>query len=338
MSETVYVKDVVKALDVITGGRVVKTFADITGGNHFVTMKTSNIPGKSVMELPGLVWGCMEAEVKCLAVLMTLTENAIELAAATGVDALVVHHPIAEGANSGGVTLKNYLGLYNLSVFELHEAFHGLHPGIAWLHGSIAHKANIAFGGTPGKIVWYGEAMPEVPTLGAMINRIEDIMGTYMEEDMLEKEKSVRCCNSLCETTLSARAKIFLGKPESPLGKTITIFPHTGFGPEDLEAAYKEYPADTLVANISRPLPDSQLVQKARELGMNLVAGSSHAMEIFENGVPLAYAIKYQLPDLDVHIFRERMVNIPLESVGTDALKEYGKRMAKGYLPRPKVE
>ncbi|MDD2351075.1 MAG: hypothetical protein PHD08_06395 [Synergistaceae bacterium] len=43
MSETVYVKDVVKALDVITGGRVVKTFADITGGNHFVTMKTSNI-------------------------------------------------------------------------------------------------------------------------------------------------------------------------------------------------------------------------------------------------------------------------------------------------------
>lgn len=337
MSHPVLVKDILKALDIITGGRVVKSYADITGGNHFVTIKTSHIPGKSVMELPGLIWGNPEREVRRLAVMMTMTENAIELAGATGIDALVVHHPIAEGANSGGVTLKNYLDLYNLVAFELHEAFHGLHPGIAWLHGSVAKQANIAFGGIPGKIVWYGEAMAEVPTLGAMIERIEKIMGTAIEENMLAEEKKHRCCGHLCETTVSARAKIFAGSPDSPLGRTITIFPHTGFGPEDLEKAYAEYPADTVVANISRPLPDSRLVEKARELGMNFVAGSSHAMEIFENGVPLAFALKYQLPDLEVLIFRERMVSIPIEMVGTEELRDYGSRMARGYLPRPKA-
>lgn len=335
MAEPIYVKDVLRALDVITGGRVVKTFSDISGSNHFVTTKTSHIPGKAVVELPGLVWGRLENPVKRLAVLMTLTESAIELAAATGVDALVVHHPVAEGSNTGGVTAKDYLTLYKLSVFELHEAFHGLHPGIAWIHGSVAHKANIAFGGVPGKVVWYGEAIPEVSTLQGMIDRIEDILGTKLEEEMLEYEKQLRGCERLKETSVAARAKILVGRPDSPLGRTITIFPHTGFDERDLEVAYNEYPADTLVANISRPLFDHPLISKARELGMNFVAGSCHAMEIFENGVPLAYALKYQLPDLEVHLFRERMVDIPLECVGLEKLREYGMRMAKNYLPRP---
>lgn len=334
MAKKVYVKDVLAALDTITGGRIVKSPADYAGGNHFVTTKSSDIPGKTVVELPGLVWGRMDKEIKSLAVLMTLTENAIELAAATGVDAFVVHHPIADGANTGGVPAKNYLNLYNIALFELHEAFHGLHPGIAWLHGSLAKKANIAFGGVPGKIVWYGEAMPEVPTLGAMIARIEEIMGTCLEEGMLVQEKNIRGCSSLYETTVAARAQIVVGSPDSPLGKTITMFPHTGFDASDLEKAFAEYPADTLVANISRTLPDDPLIAKAKELGLNFVAGNSHALEIFENGIPLAYAIKYQLPDLDVRIFRERMVNIPLESVGTDALQAYGQKMAKEYLPR----
>ena len=82
MSHPVLVKDILKALDIITGGRVVKSYADITGGNHFVTIKTSHIPGKSVMELPGLIWGDPEREVRRLAVMMTMTENAIELAGA----------------------------------------------------------------------------------------------------------------------------------------------------------------------------------------------------------------------------------------------------------------
>jgi hypothetical protein len=265
---------------------------------------------------------------------MTLTESAIELAAATGVDALVTHHPIADGANTGGVPAKNYLDLYKISLFELHEAFHGLHPGIVWLHGSRTNKANIAFRGTHGKIVWYGEAMPEVPTLGAMISRIETIMDIRTEEGMLEYEREARSCRGLDETSVSARAKILLGNPDSPLGKTITMFPHTGFDSEDLEAAYAEYKADTVIANISRPLSDDPLLTKAKELGLNFVAGSSHAMEIYENGVPLAFALKYQIPELDVRIFRERMVNIPLDFVGTEALKDYGRQMARKYLPK----
>lgn len=334
MLQTVRVKDVLEAMDRITGGRCVKSYADITGGNHFVTIKTSHIPGKSVMELPGLVWGDPEMEVHTIAVMMTLTENAIELAGATGVDALVVHHPIAEGSNSGGVTLKNYLNLYRLAAFECHEAFHGLHPGIAWLHGSIAKQVNIAFGGIPGKIVWYGEAMEEVPTLGSLIERIENIMGTAIENEMLAKERLCRGSDSINETTLSARAKILRGSPEDKLGRTITIFPHTGFTAQDLEKAYAEYPADTVVANISRPLPDSDLIKKAEELGMNFVAGNSHALEIFENGVPLAFALKYQLPGVNVRVFRERMVSIPVEEVGTAALREYGSRIAREFLPR----
>lgn len=334
MAKAIYVKDVLEALDKITGGRIIRSPADFAGGNHFVTTKTSDIPGKTVVELPGLVWGKMDKEIKRIGILMTLTESAIELAAATGVDAFIVHHPIADGANTGGVPARNYMNLYNIALFELHEAFHGLHPGIAWLHGSIAHKANIAFGGVPGKIVWYGEAMPEVPTLRAMVSRIEGIMGTILEEGMLSHEKNVRCCEGLDETSVAARAKIFVGHPDDPLGKTITMFPHTGFDANDLERAYAEYQADTVVANISRPLPGDPLIEKAKELGMNFVAGNSHAMEIFENGIPLAYAVKYQLPELDVRIFRERMVNVPLESVGTKELREYGQRMAKEYLPR----
>ncbi|WP_186304272.1 Nif3-like dinuclear metal center hexameric protein, partial [Staphylococcus epidermidis] len=101
----------------------------------FVIKKSSNLPGKEIIETPGLVYGDRNREVKKIAVTMTMTEGSIELAGATGVDAIVAHHPIAEAANSGGVTLKNYLDLYNISAFELHEAFHGLHPGIPFLHG-----------------------------------------------------------------------------------------------------------------------------------------------------------------------------------------------------------
>ena len=132
-------RDVLWALDKITGGRCVKGLEDIfSGKNRFVVSKSSNIPGKGCMETPGLVCGDLGAEVKKIAVTMTLTECNIELAGASGVDAIIAHHPIVEAANSGGVTMRGYLNLYGLSVFELHEAFHGLHPGIALIHG---HKA-----------------------------------------------------------------------------------------------------------------------------------------------------------------------------------------------------
>lgn len=80
------VRDILKALDTITGGRVITKPFDYAGGNPFVVTKTSGIPGKAVTELPGLVWGDPEMPVKKVAVMMTLTESAIELAGATGIE------------------------------------------------------------------------------------------------------------------------------------------------------------------------------------------------------------------------------------------------------------
>lgn len=332
------VKDILEALDTITGGRVIRNSSCYAGANPFVVTKTSGIPGKAITELPGLVWGDLEQPVHKIGVLMTLTESAIELAGATRVDALISHHPIGEGSNTGGVIAKYYSSLYKLALFELHEAFHGLHPGIAWIHGSKALKANIAFGGEVGKIVWYGEALPEVNTLQDFLERVDTIMGTDTENQVLEAERQIRACSGICETSVAARAKIFVGKPESQLGKTITIFPHTGFSANDLEKAYAEYPADTLVANISRPLEDNPLIDKAKELGMNFVAGNSHALEIFENGIPLAYALQNQLPGLEVCLFRERMTSIPLSNVGNEQLKSYGQNMADLHLPKKRIK
>ena len=329
------VKDVLTALDVITGGRLVKGPACYAGKNPFVVTKSSGIPGKAVTEMPGLVWGDPEMEVKRVGVMMTLTESAIELAGATGVNCLIAHHPIAEAANTGGVLARDYLDLYNIAVIELHEAFHGLHPGIAWLHGCKANKVDIRYGGVPGKIVWFAEAIPEVPTLGILIDRLSDLMGTRLEKDILDAESAMRGCSDLEEPSVAARAKIYIGNPEDALGRTIIVFPHTGFSADDLERAVNEYPADTLLCTISRPLPDTALVNKARELGLNLVAGNSHAMEILENGVPLAYAIARQLPGLDVRLFRERMLSYPLEHCSNPKLLAYAKDIAEKYLPKP---
>lgn len=290
------VRDILKALDVITGGRVITDSFGYGGANPFVVTKTSGIPGKAVTELPGLVWGDPDMPVKKVAVMMTLTESAIELAGATGIDCLIAHHPIAEGSNTGGVTARDYFNLYHLAVFELHEAFHGLHPGIAWIHGSCAKHVNIRFGGVPGKIVWYGNALPEVETLGDLLNRIDTIMGTDIESRVLTSERQIRGCTEIHETSIAARAKIFVGSPDNKLGK------------------------------------------KAEELGLNLIAGNSHALEILENGIPLAWALRLQIPELDIHIFRERMVSLPLDHCGCTHIENYGETMARNYLPKPKTE
>ena len=47
------VRDILKALDVITGGRVITDSFGYGGANPFVVTKTSGIPGKAVTELPG---------------------------------------------------------------------------------------------------------------------------------------------------------------------------------------------------------------------------------------------------------------------------------------------
>lgn len=181
--------------------------------------------------------------------------------------------------------------------------------------------------------------MPEVETLGDLLNRIDTIMGTDIESRVLTSERQIRGCTEIHETSIAARAKIFVGNPDNKLGKTITVFPHTGFSAEDLEKAYAEYPeANTVVCTISRPLPGDPLVKKAEELGLNLIAGNSHALEILENGIPLAWALRLQIPELDIHIFRERMVSLPLDHCGCTHIENYGETMARNYLPKPKTE
>ncbi|KYZ76571.1 NGG1p interacting factor NIF3 [Anaerosporomusa subterranea] len=328
------VHDLLHVLDQITGGRCVRDIGDIfSGRNKFVVNKTSNIPGKACMETPGLVCGNLDAEVKKIAVTMTLTECNIELAGATGVDAIVAHHPIVEAANSGGVTMRNYLELYGLSVFELHEAFHGLHPGIAFIHGHKAFRVDIAYGGIPGNILYVGRAVDEVKTLGDILDRLDAFMGIDEEKRMLFAERNSRCCDSIIETNVATGGKILLGARDNPVNTIIHIFPHTGFTPAHLEKVKSEHPeADTLLASISRMGADSALVAKARELGMNVIIGNSHAMEILENGLPLAYAIKRLLPDVEVVLFRERITSTPIAMAGSSVIRDYAADIAERFL------
>ena len=330
------VKDVLTALDDLTNGRCLKSPGDwASGKNPWVVTKSSNIPGKAVVEMPGLIWGDPEMPVKKIAVMMTMTENAIELAAATGVDAIVTHHPIGDACNSGGVLLKYYLGLYGLACFELHEAFHGMHPGIPWLHGHKPSYATVCYGGIPGNIVYVGDVFPEIKTVGDMIARLERLINADSDEKMLALERSHKKCELIEETSMAARAKILVGSVNSPMKKVVHIFPHCGFTAEHLEQIIRENPdVDTLLASISRVYPGHPLVDKAKELGLNFVCGNSHAMEIFENGLPLARALKNHLPDAEVVIFRERTTSVPLDLIGSPEIRDYASWIAKDYLHR----
>lgn len=329
-------KDVLRALDELSGGRCITTLADrVSGQNPWVVTKSSGIPGKAITETPGLVWGDPEMEIKKIACMMTMTENAIELAASTGVDAIVSHHPISEAGNSGGVAIKYYLGGYNLACFELHEAFHGTHPGIPWLHGHKPFWTNTSYGGVVGNIVHVGNALPGVNTLGEMIDRLDVLMNAAVDVEMLEAERKIRRCEQIQEPSVNCRAKILVGTPESKFSRIIHIFPHCGFTPEHLERLVQEHPdVDTLLGTISRVYPGNPLIEKARELGLNFVLGNSHALECFENGVPMAYALKNHLPDCEIVMFRERMISTPLDSFGSAEIRDYARNIAAEYLPR----
>lgn len=330
----VTVKDVLKALDVITGGRLPKTADELIPGKHpFVVEKSSNLRGKAIMETPGLVWGDLNKVTKKVGIGMTLTESMIELAGTMRVDAIITHHPVADAANSGGVPLKGYLDLYDLTLFELHEAFHGLHPGIAFLHGHEILKADITFGGLPGNIVFFGKVLSGIHTAGDIIKRLHDFMGLMVEERMLEEEKRIRRCDQIHETMVTVVPKILIGSADSPVKNILHIFPHTGFSPKHLDMALEEKPdIDTILSSISRVLPTSDLLSKARERNLTFILGNSHAMEIFENGLPLAYALKRLLPQLEIIIFRERMTYIPVDKFGIDSIRGYAQKMATHLL------
>ncbi|MBS4023014.1 MAG: Nif3-like dinuclear metal center hexameric protein [Dethiobacter sp.] len=333
MPQTV-VADVVAALDRITGGRVITDVSDLTSGkNPYVVIKSSNIPGKAIAELPGLVFGDLNKSVKRLAVAMTLTEQSIELAGATGVDAIVAHHPVADAASSGGVPLKFYLSLYGLAVLELHEAFHGLHPGIPFIHGHRTFRVDVAYGGIPGNVIFFGKALENVKTVGDILRRLETFSGRAQESKLLNSEMEIRGCPDIQETVIANGPLLFNGEESSAVSTIIHITPHGGLTPQHLEQAVREHPdADTVICSISRVKADSPLVQKARELGLNFIVGNTHALEILENGMPLAYAIRSLLPEVEVVLFRERVTSVPLDSAGSEAIRDYARDIAGKYL------
>jgi hypothetical protein len=331
------VQTVLDTLDRITGGRLPPPGACRSPGSHpFVLEKSSGIAGKSVLETPGLVVGDPDKPVASMGIGMTLTESMIELAGALGLDAILVHHPVADAASSGGVPLKPYLDLYGLALFELHEAFHGLHPGIAFLHGHRVLGVDHCFAGIPGNIVLRGKSLPEVRTAGDILKRLDTFMDVEREREILETEAGLRACPGMRESSLTAVPGILSGSPDSRVDQVLHIFPHTGFTASHLAQALDRYPGiDTVIASISRVPAKGDMAEVARKRGLTLIIGNSHAHEILENGLPLAWAIRHYLPGLDLVILRERVTAVPLDRFGNRAIQEYGQRMAGHLAGRP---
>ena len=337
VSPTTTVADLVDAVDAVTGGRLVR---DLSERNRWTISKSSGIPGKDVLELPGLLVGDPAAPVRHVALAMTLTEHDIELAGALGIDALVVHHTIADAASSGGVPLATYLGLYGLAVIECHEALHGLHVGIPYLHGHEAHHVDDAYAGNPGMVVMVGRPIEGVTTLGDVLDRLERMMGRAHDAAVLDAERSVRGVAGMPDSVTAPAPRILVGAPDAALGEQVLhAFPHTGFRRSHLEQVVREHPGiGTVVLSISRILPDDDLVAAAEELGLNLLVGNPHPYEILENGLPLGHALRELLPDVELTVFRERVVALPLDAAGHGELGDYGRAMARDHLlPRARA-
>lgn len=328
------VKDVFNALNILCKDRCLKKYSDFASNkNSFIVTKSSNIPGKAITELPGLICGDLNMEVKKIAVIMTLTENVIELAAATEVNVIIAHHPVGDACSCGGVLLKNYLNLYNIALFELHEAFHGLHPGISFLHGYNITSSFINYDGISGNIFYIGRPFKSIKTLGDILDRLDNFFDFEKEKHALGTRKLYPNSENICDISTCIKGKIILGTRNSKINKLLHFFPHTGFTSTHLETIITKNPdIDTLLVSISRVYPGNPLIKKAKELNLNLICGNSHTMEIYENGLPLAFALKKYLKNPNIVIFREAITSIPLENTSTETLRNYGYVIADKYL------
>lgn len=325
------IRDVVNALDELTGGRL---SAPTGPDNPWQVTKSSGLVGKSVLETPGLVLGEPNAPVQRLAVAMTMTEQDIELARAIGVDVIVAHHPVADAASSGGVSLIDYLVPYELGVIECHEAFHGLHPGIGYLHGHTPIHHDGSFGGAHGKVVMVGRPLAGVATLGDVLDRLRTMLGRERDESVLDGERNARGVPAMPDSVNAPGLQILHGSPTTPLGElVIHAFPHTGFTADDLDELLDRHPsAGTLILSISGASQHDDYVRRAASRGLGVMVGSSHATEILENGLPLATALDRMFPEVDVLLFRSRVVALPVAAAGEGALAEYGQLMADHLL------
>lgn len=329
--EPTTVADVVRAIDALTRGRV---SAPPGPDNPWRVVKDSGIPGKAVAETPGLVVGDPAARVRRIGVAMSITEHHIELARAIGIDVLVAHHPMADAASSGGVPLASYLDLYRIAAVECHEALHGLHPGIPFLHGHQPFHTDGAFGGVHGKVVSIGRPLPGTLTLGDVVDRLYLLLERRRDETVLVAEREVRGWDRIEDSVIAPVPRILHGTRDQALGSEVAhVFPHTGFDADDLTRLVGLYPrVGALILSISTAGPDSELVRTAAHLGLGVVSGSSHATEILENGLPLAQSLRALLPGTDVMLLRDRVVALSLEAAAPGRLRGYRDEMARHLL------
>jgi hypothetical protein len=91
---------------------------------------------------------------------------------------------------------------------------------------------------------------------------------------------------------------------------------------------------DTIIASISRVLPGSDLLAAIRDRGLTFVIGNSHAQEIYENGLPLAYALRHEMPEVALVMLRERVTATAVEQFGNESIQHYARRMARHLTHR----
>lgn len=179
-----------------------------------------------------------------------------------------------------------------------------------------------------------GRPLSEVRTLGDILARLEALLGRSLDRRILGAEAAARGYPDLVDSATAPGVQILVGAADAPIGDAILhAFPHTGFGPDQLDRALREHPdVGTLLLSISGVGARSDIVARGAERGLNVVVGSLHASEIVENGLPLGFALDALLPDVDVVIFRERVVALPLEHAAPGPLGDYGRRMASDHL------
>src|SRR5690606_8279362 len=126
-------------------------------------------------------------------------------------------------------------------------------------------------------------------------------MARVQEERFLEMEREFRGSADIEESQVAARPFLLLGSESDKVRNVLHVFPHTGFSAEHLDKALREHPGiDTLIVSVSRVRSGHPLLRAAERHGLTCIAGNSHSVEIFENGLPLANSIQSLLPNIEV--------------------------------------
>ena len=62
-----------------------------------------------------------------------------------------------------------------------------------------------------------GEALPEIKNLGDLLDRLDQLMNTEEDREVLEMERKIRNCPELEETSIRVKSALYVGKRENPV-------------------------------------------------------------------------------------------------------------------------